>query len=136
MADLQKLNRYYEKLCSVLNENGYTKNGPLEGGGYGETNYKVEFSDHPDYTMMDIVKDKSAYDFLMRNGHIDKRICFECGNSPIDGTYTFTEPKNLITHNICSDCHPQGGQQSTGGCAGVILFLIFSSVSMIGLYCI
>jgi len=105
-----------------------------------ETNTEI-----PRLTAMDITENLKGFIFLNNKGLIRSDLCHFCGESPIDGTYNFTEPINFIKINICRSCHSGGKREQENfknaikpnrGCllAFAVLFIIFMVLIIIPCY--
>jgi hypothetical protein len=132
MPNKEILIDYYDKLSKVLNENGFRQRIKI-GGEIHELDYETD-KDNPDLTMMGITDSKEAYYFLYSKGLIRKDICHFCGESPVDGRFNFTEPKNVIKFNICRTCHSKGQREQevfmksakpNSGCLVILSLFLF-----------
>ncbi len=131
MTNHERIIEYYINLCNSLNDNGYRIKGQMDGKPF-EIKYKVN-KDHPDLTMMAITENIEAYRFLQEQGLLRKDMCQFCGEFPVEGSYTFKEPINKITLNICRNCHPKGklsGKSGNSGCMFLILIPLILSIAL------
>ncbi len=137
---MQKINllTYYQELCSVLNQQGFRHKMRFQGK-IKEDEYDIIDEDHPELTIMEIAENSNAYRYLTENGLLKKDICLFCGNTLVNGKYTFTEPVNRTKLNICSECHTKGrnmqgnnGTDIRSGCLSIIaLFISFCFIVII-----
>jgi hypothetical protein len=123
MTKQERLVQYYEDLCRTLNENGFRS----EKGRRYESDFKVDY-DNPELTMMSITREPEAYEFLLKKGLIKEDMCQFCGEMPVDGTYTFSQPRFGSVLNICQNCHPQGKKSSSAGNSGCMLILLLPAM--------
>lgn len=101
MANIEKLRVEVEKLCEVLNKNGFKhKNGhPWFGGGDPKSMFGGGIS-----------FDEKAFFFLKQSGYIHDKICWKCGSNTTHSNHSFTNSliSDQITYNICKDCYTKG----------------------------
>lgn len=129
---MQKINllTYYQELCSILNQQGFRHKMRFHGK-IEENEYDIVDEHHPELTIMEIAENSNAFRYLIQTGLLKKDVCLFCGNTPVDGKYTFTEPVNSTKLNICPDCHAKGriiqggtGSGPKSGCLSVIVILL------------
>ncbi|HNW96805.1 MAG TPA: hypothetical protein PKK00_00175 [Bacteroidales bacterium] len=122
MTNEERIIGYYSDLCNALNDNGYKRKGITDGKPY-ELDFQVEYL-QPSLTMMSIARNIDAYQFLTQKELLKRDICHFCGETPIDDSYTFTEPINHITINICYNCHHNRGASKKTKNKGCMLLIL------------
>ena len=137
MADFNELTQYYELLCNTLKKNGFQIKVQI-GSTIHNVDYKPDYN-HLKLTMLGITEDQKVYDFLKRKNLIRNDICHNCGEHPIDNSFTFKEPNNKIIYSICRVCHSKGSREQkiykkavkeSSGCL-LLLGIIFSMILII-----
>lgn len=101
MNKQENLTRNVQELCDILNKSNFKDNG---SDWYVGSNPKFAFDGG-------ICYDIKAFNFLKSNGHLDRRICWKCGEHPIPNTYSFTHVANpSVKYSICQSCYGIGNR--------------------------
>lgn len=107
MTEAQKhenLVKHVKILCQLLNEHGIKDKVRDD-----EYDWQVD-EETPVATFGGgICGNREAFHFLKRRGELDKNVCWECGEQPINSQYTFTDGSDSsIEYSICEKCYLKG----------------------------
>lgn len=105
MGNYDKKMEYLTLLCNRLNEAGIKNRTGFDKNG------EPKFEDW--FPSVDVfyafISNVNIFNYLKSNGLINTGICPNCGEYPIDSTFTFTSGFNpSIKYNICKSCHESG----------------------------
>jgi hypothetical protein len=110
MENKVRLIEFHKSLCEVLNKAG------IRDEWKGEQ-YDWFINEDDPYTTFigGICSNERAFEYLRKNGYMDKGICPSCGKSLIDKRYTFRNsyynPKCIFY--ICRNCYDDGKKYTT-----------------------
>lgn len=119
MEKKEKYIEYLSSLCEVLNKNNIRQYMNIYKGnpniGYEKEYYdwQVNTADPSSTFLGGIYSYAPAFKFLKENGYLDNRMCQFCGETPINGEYTFKSslsPNQIV--NICKSCSDSGKRES------------------------
>lgn len=102
MDNKENLKKHIQELCEILNQNNFKDENGFDWS--AGINPKSTFGGG-------ICFDKKAFHFLKKNGYLDKKICWKCGEKPINKEYTFTDGfDSSVNYNICKSCYGTGSK--------------------------
>lgn len=96
-------------ICKILNENGIQES--YESKITGKISYFDWTTDkeYPDTTFLgSIYHNKTAFQFLKKNGYLDNKVCWLCGDEPISNQYKFSLTSPEEGFSICKTCYENG----------------------------
>lgn len=102
MEKKENLRKNVQELCEILNKNNFRD----------ENGFEWQAGSDPRSTFGGgICFDKEAFHFLKKNGHLDRNLCWKCGEEPVSNKYTFTDGfDSTINYKICSSCYGTGNK--------------------------
>ena len=99
MNKQENLRKHVQYLCDILNNNNFTNESFAWNAG----------SDPKSTFGGGICFNKEAFHFLKKNGHLDRNVCWKCGEEPISNNYSFTDGiDSSVSYKICSSCYGKG----------------------------
>lgn len=110
MGNFDRKMEYLKLVCDTLNSGNIKQYMGLGNKGQPEYHEWKPSSD----IFFSIISDLRAYNYLREKKLINTGVCPDCGEFPIDATYTFTSGFNPnIKYNLCRNCYKAGNQMST-----------------------